>query len=679
MAWGDGKDEKWRTEVGSARSKAKREADWGLAAVPSPTDKHWSNVRDHLGKLLNAPFELFRREQKPLDRLLDDPDKFFAKEQRAEDKFFRGFAKHLDNLYATDEHFRGDEKHLAKLLGGGRYTYEIRKRISGDPAIASRFIGPARLLLGQLKEDMAYNSLQQGERHAVIPIEEPQVTGKVLLSAISVHGQDEVRIDARDVVIREPELYFPYLWVGVRAVSGGDGWFEDFACIDELSGGMFCLALDGGGGYAYNILLINGKGDTFNPKLNLNVWEPLGDGDPIKNTVASNRGYYAGDSVSAAKYPLQQPNFMAIGTFHYEYDADSNPLYQYLPDHRVSFTDNNLYCLGGPWAWDPTSTEQNPKLWEQVVVLDPEDKEKEWASTFAYKTVVETIPAGPVGEKVKWKLPGKVLGGDYLINVSFYGPNCNAYCPDNIPGPVDILIEVRLGKPPGRTIKKQFTFTIQAARGEPRANVPYGYDAGHGLLNPYDINWFPGAIRANVALGTVSYDPEIVPRGLGGGEPCDLVCERGAVTRGSRFAEACSNPHFFDQFCTSPAATFEQEREDFGTFPFDLHVRVRKRKSAWGNEGLNMVTTSGVTYTAISGGYKFPWTEWVVDPPHDYDWDGAAEGPHIATGPADDSDLAWPADYEYINDFRADQCRPCGRGAAEWQEIIASGDYCFID
>jgi hypothetical protein len=218
MAWGDEKkDEKWRTEVGSARSKAKRNADWGQA-VKSPTDKHWSNVRDHLGKLLNAPFEFFRREEKPLQRLLDDPDKFFAREQRASDKFFGGHAKQLDRLLeGPDSLFRRDAEHLAKLLGGGRYTLEVRKRFSGNPEIAARFMGPARLLLGQLMEDMAYNSLQQGVRRAVIPVNQ----GTVAIVATSSHGQSEVWIDARGITpgVAAGALT-PYLFAGVKA-SGG--------------------------------------------------------------------------------------------------------------------------------------------------------------------------------------------------------------------------------------------------------------------------------------------------------------------------------------------------------------------------------------------------------------------------------------------------------------------------
>ena len=592
----------------------------------------------------------------------------------------------------------------------GRETGVVRKRLLGDPDLAIRYIGPARTLLGILKNDMAFNRLDQGLRRATIPIEEviesgpirrpsseagstdtgrndrllnPQGTsgeeerterrtrGHVHLYAMSNHGQDEVWIDARAVTVVEKTVkggleYSPYLWVGVRAESGGDGWFEDSACVDELSGQMFCLGL-GGGDYAYNILLITGKGETLNVPLMLNVWEPLPEGDPIENTIASNRYYYT--SPAESDYPLKPPNQMTIGTFDLEYDADDNPVYQYLPDDRVTFTDNNLYCIGGPWAWDPA---EEPELWEQVIVLDPEDQEKEWTSTFSYKTITETIPATAVNGPVKWKLKGKVLPGDYLINVSFDGPNCNAYCTENIPGPVNVLVEVRLGQPPGRIMKKRFTFTIAAARSPMRAHVPYGYDGG----NPHDINWIPGAIVANVALGTVGYDPDLVPRGLGGGAPLDLTCERGEVTLGSTFAEACAGPGY-DQFCVPPlsAVTYDVELRPASPGP---GTEERRRKRLWGYTGdacegnvINMVTNSGYSYASTCDGLPLEWTAWFPNPQSSEFWDAQ-------TGAPPSADAAWPSGYTYINDFRADQCRPCGMGAAEWQGIISSGNWCLV-
>lgn len=101
----------------------------------------------------------------------------------------------------------------------GKDTGEVRKRFFGNPEIAQRFMGPARLLLGQLKEDMAFNSLQQGVRRAVIRINQRieigpelskegdaditrrfvQLLGSVAIVATSSHGQSEVWIDATAV------------------------------------------------------------------------------------------------------------------------------------------------------------------------------------------------------------------------------------------------------------------------------------------------------------------------------------------------------------------------------------------------------------------------------------------------------------------------------------------------
>ena len=96
------------------------------------------------------------------------------------------------------------------------------------------------------------------------------------LYAMSNHGQDEAWIDARAVTVVEKTVkggleYIPYLWVGVRAVSGGDGWFNDDVCTDELPGNMFCLGL-GTDGYAYKIMLVTERLETLNLRLMLGTY-----------------------------------------------------------------------------------------------------------------------------------------------------------------------------------------------------------------------------------------------------------------------------------------------------------------------------------------------------------------------------------------------------------------------
>lgn len=63
----------------------------------------------------------------------------------------------------------------------------LRKRFFGDTAAAQHYIGPAVKLLGQVKHQMGFNSLQQLSRQVVL-------AGGVVLFAHSAFGQDEIRV-----------------------------------------------------------------------------------------------------------------------------------------------------------------------------------------------------------------------------------------------------------------------------------------------------------------------------------------------------------------------------------------------------------------------------------------------------------------------------------------------------
>lgn len=68
----------------------------------------------------------------------------------------------------------------------GKEFREVRKRLGNEPADSSPYVGYARALLGELKHDMKFAGLQQGARRRRI--------GDVLIEAISMFGQDEIRI-----------------------------------------------------------------------------------------------------------------------------------------------------------------------------------------------------------------------------------------------------------------------------------------------------------------------------------------------------------------------------------------------------------------------------------------------------------------------------------------------------
>jgi hypothetical protein len=101
-------------------------------------------------------------------------------------------------------------------------TNEIGKKNSGHELVTSFFEQPSRVLLGQLKEDMAVNRLPFGIFKKKIRIEDQFVgqmadvdgfynvfaTGDVHLKALSMHGQDFTHINAK--VKTKKVKYEPY-------------------------------------------------------------------------------------------------------------------------------------------------------------------------------------------------------------------------------------------------------------------------------------------------------------------------------------------------------------------------------------------------------------------------------------------------------------------------------------
>lgn len=73
-----------------------------------------------------------------------------------------------------------------------RYAGPVQVGVSGDPQVASRYVGLARVGLGQLRNALALGGIADGARHFILP-------DGAKISVLRIAGMDLVRIDVTDV------------------------------------------------------------------------------------------------------------------------------------------------------------------------------------------------------------------------------------------------------------------------------------------------------------------------------------------------------------------------------------------------------------------------------------------------------------------------------------------------
>lgn len=522
MAWGDDKDDKWRTGL---RRLSEREPDWGEPAKPNPLFAKWKADPSSIP-------ELIREREKPnkaaAHRILDAVAGKFAPPSIGRLKSLRAaqFAEGLteEEADALEEAYRSEVRRLT--AAGREDSTDFRKRFLGDPELAARYLGPARTLLGQLKNDMAFHALDQGMRRALIPIDERsesgpfrrptaegagipdtghndwllnptgasggegieerterRITGNVHLYAMSNHGIDEVWVDARSVTtIEEKKIpgagleYFPYLWVGIATEGGGNS--PSFRGAD--------------------------RNDMFR-QVGLHVFEPLTDAELAQVLGSEDHQdgfhFYAGtaralNTLSLGDNPGGFGNDMPA--------AISGP-------NEINFSDDKLYYMpfGVAGSLAPDRESENARLWQQAVCLDPEDKKKTLSQTGPVMYGNYTYAGYPLGS-VEWQEKGKVRPGKYLIKANaFYEFTCQ-----EMAGPdFDVIIKVIVGKAPGRisTVEIRVPFTERMWSWYDRDIYPQG-DAGtpEGPFydfpgpNPHGPSWWQGGIEVDVQLGLIT-------------------------------------------------------------------------------------------------------------------------------------------------------------------------------
>ncbi|MFM7011938.1 MAG: hypothetical protein ACKO0Z_21850, partial [Betaproteobacteria bacterium] len=162
-------------------------------------------------------------------------------------------------------------------------------------------------------------------------------------------------------------------------------------------------------------------------------------------------------------------------------------------------------------SW-PQSHYMPNTYWHAVYVLDPKPeikdpghKERSYVDSQIHKHVATALQ-NVYGRAVE------VLPGEYILKVC-----ANGYCRANRPaGPVEVEIEVRLGKP--EAVKFTTKVVIDWWSVQPRAILPFGSryagvddSSEYGTPNPHGPMWWQGALKIDVKGRKVELVDQLAP------------------------------------------------------------------------------------------------------------------------------------------------------------------------
>ncbi len=392
-------------------------------------------------------------------------------------------------------------------------TGEVRKLFTGPPEVTATLVHRARVLLGILKNDMAFNSLPFGQRTERVPVNqsllqytdsgerktEVRAEGIAIVTAGSISGQDWIAIDASAVtIITIPQPageYIPYLWVGLRTESAR-GPFTD------------CTAED------YNSAM-------------LHVFEPVTDAELADIKASPNEELGFNHMASSTRYGNRL--FIGIDSNGNFYDSFiKEVLFSELKKPLdVYYSDNNLYQVGHGVA-SLLSPGYPDTLWQKAVILDPGDLPKTITETGPYEHHNERFGPHAVPSPQEWQLRGRVLGGQYIVKVQMYGQDVwGAADPVTYGGVVgpeqDVILKVIVGKAPGRVEEAEYripfdkyqwsAFGRDTDPGGYFAQVPPEPEQYATGPNPHGRSWWQGAFKVDVENGHIQLikDEETVP------------------------------------------------------------------------------------------------------------------------------------------------------------------------
>lgn len=365
-------------------------------------------------------------------------------------------------------------------------TGEVRKLFTGPPEVVAPLIHQARVLLGSVKNGMAFNRLLQGERQVRVPVNqrllaysdspgrtiEVRAEGIAVIAAGSRFGQDWIAIDATAVTIttapvqpRKNPIYQPRM---VVRITHRDGSPHNYASVSTIiwepfarSGGLYryynyfpanpapgLLTFhvvgnanngDFGFNYTHDTYLYGGSHLQYDlaDQINWGVWFAAGDlflGDTLPEEVR--------EVLMSVLDPFPGPN-----------DYIDSTLGTFAPLTRLP--EPNEYHLGSIFALEPKNT----------------------------------------------LMPGVVLPGLYAISTRLHSV-------DDDQKPFKASLEIELGEPPSE--KFVFPFEIATHDFEVR------HTGGVGIISDShpaatDPSWWQGVLLVNVEKGAMFYFDDTNP------------------------------------------------------------------------------------------------------------------------------------------------------------------------
>lgn len=409
----------------------------------------------------------------------------------------------------------------------GKEFREVRKRLGNEPADSSPYVGYARALLGELKEDMARNGLQQGVRRRSLN------GGTVQVEVSSLFGHDEIKIivptgeeksETKEETKEEPR---PYLWIGVRKnweKSGLDNWMEYGVIVSE----------PGENGILASYWTTWGNMDSFwtnIDSLNLDSQDAEWDTDGRFTHVPKARRHYLAterigdnvDLVALASIRYTRNNLRMYDWEEYannEPEGDGAPI-RVLQPHDPLATQEDIDARVFP-SW---MSDIDKLPWDTVVVLDPYQGMYEPTDKRAGDVEVAKLISVATGSGYT----GRVLAGEYAVKIVGIGEDCmwsvstdSQIYDSEMTGyhePLVLDLEVRVNKYPN-TITQRYEVTLIRATGYFRNMWPFGdpYQSGIGCPSNIfgDINhhyncWWQDCVLVDVNGGSIRLASDYVP------------------------------------------------------------------------------------------------------------------------------------------------------------------------
>lgn len=559
----------------------------------------------------------------------------------------------------------------------------VRKRFSGDTHVAQEYTRDATKLLGFVKEQMGFAGLNQLSKQITLE-------NGVVLFAASSHGQDEIRIYAPPQPKPKPshkeekrgEEPHPYLWVGARIMyekSTNVPWGGFSLTVSEP--GQNGIVVGQGvywGNYldSYSYASIAAPGDSSETPFDVAAqdaqwatrsWIPQG----RHPNYISDR---ATDHIAYSEYGRMAFTKHLLRSYDNLYSTNSPRMgIRVLSPHDPLGTPEQLAARTFPTGYAETMK----NLWEQVVVLDPDEGGRTPTSHRPEDREVLDILSQATGVSGV----AMVLSGEYVIKVVAVGNTCawsNVAAPNNYGwnedcinyyDPIWIEIEVRVGKAPNTTTQR-FEVEIERASEYYADLWPFGDTQGVVPQHADNIHrncWWQGAILVDVLGGSIRkenyYVPDYVGTDIGCGITTPGTCKR---TKWDIYVQ------IFQPYCAYATGSYSTEA---ATQVYGLQTNARQ--GIYGQLSIPSRTLDQVKAAAAmvindttgEGLYKYDVETNIFIP---------------VTNPPDDATLNYDAgsysSWEYI--YRWQSLRACrgfakvrlGRGSAVYAGYTFAGD-----